>query len=84
MPVGIIANNGVLFSESAQKAAHMIELCEQRLIPLIFLQNITGFMVGQKYENERYRQALRENGDGRFQCLSAKIHSGYWWFVWRR
>jgi 3-methylcrotonyl-CoA carboxylase beta subunit len=52
MPVGIIANNGVLFSESALKAAHFIELCEQRMIPLIFLQNITGFMVGQKYENE--------------------------------
>jgi 3-methylcrotonyl-CoA carboxylase beta subunit len=52
MPVGIIANNGVLFSESALKAAHFIELCEQRQIPLIFLQNITGFMVGKKYENE--------------------------------
>jgi 3-methylcrotonyl-CoA carboxylase beta subunit len=52
MPVGIIANNGVLFSESAQKAAHFIELCEQRNVPLVFLQNITGFMVGQKYENE--------------------------------
>lgn len=52
MPVGIIANNGVLFSESALKATHFIELCEQRRIPLIFLQNITGFMVGQKYENE--------------------------------
>ena len=52
MPVGIIANNGVLFSESAQKAAHFIELCEQREIPLVFLQNITGFMVGKKYENE--------------------------------
>lgn len=52
MPVGIIANNGVLFSESAQKAAHFIELCEQRSIPLVFLQNITGFMVGKKYENE--------------------------------
>lgn len=51
-PVGIIANNGVLFSESALKAAHFIELCEQRKTPLIFLQNITGFMVGQKYENE--------------------------------
>ncbi|MEM9756733.1 MAG: carboxyl transferase domain-containing protein, partial [Pseudomonadota bacterium] len=51
-PVGIIANNGVLFSESAQKAAHFIELCSQRFIPLIFLQNITGFMVGRKYENE--------------------------------
>ncbi len=52
MPVGIVANNGVLFSESALKGAHFIELCEQRQIPLIFLQNITGFMVGKKYENE--------------------------------
>ncbi len=52
IPVGIIANNGVLFSESAQKAAHFIELCWQRRIPLVFLQNITGFMVGRKYENE--------------------------------
>ncbi|WP_310183709.1 carboxyl transferase domain-containing protein [Mesorhizobium sp. BE184] len=50
MPVGIIANNGVLFSESAQKGAHFIELCCQRKIPLVFLQNITGFMVGKKYE----------------------------------
>ena len=52
IPVGIIANNGVLFSESAQKGAHFIELCCQRKIPLVFLQNITGFMVGRKYENE--------------------------------
>ncbi|WP_138422856.1 carboxyl transferase domain-containing protein [Maritimibacter alexandrii] len=51
-PVGIIANNGVLFSEAAQKGAHFVELCSQRRIPLIFLQNITGFMVGRKYENE--------------------------------
>jgi 3-methylcrotonyl-CoA carboxylase beta subunit len=50
--VGIVANNGVLFSESAQKAAHFVELCSQRRIPLVFLQNITGFMVGRKYENE--------------------------------
>ncbi|MEM9099311.1 MAG: carboxyl transferase domain-containing protein [Pseudomonadota bacterium] len=49
---GIIANNGVLYSESALKAAHFIELCSQRRIPLIFLQNITGYMVGQKYEAE--------------------------------
>lgn len=49
-PVGIIANNGILFSESAQKGAHFIELCSQRGIPLVFLQNISGFMVGQKYE----------------------------------
>jgi 3-methylcrotonyl-CoA carboxylase beta subunit len=51
-PVGVVANNGVLFSESALKAAHFIELCDQRAIPLVFLQNITGFMVGRKYENE--------------------------------
>ncbi|GCF10090.1 carboxyl transferase domain-containing protein [Dictyobacter arantiisoli] len=50
-PVGIIANNGILFSESALKATHFIELCEQRQTPLIFLQNITGFMVGRQYEN---------------------------------
>ncbi|MCU0930396.1 MAG: methylcrotonoyl-CoA carboxylase [Serpentinimonas sp.] len=52
MPVGIVANNGVLFSESAQKGAHFIELCCQRKVPLLFLQNITGFMVGKKYESE--------------------------------
>ncbi len=50
--VGIVANNGILFSESAQKGAHFIELCGQRKIPLVFLQNITGFMVGRQYENE--------------------------------
>jgi 3-methylcrotonyl-CoA carboxylase beta subunit len=52
MPVGIVANNGILFSESAQKGAHFIELCCQRKVPLVFLQNITGFMVGKKYESE--------------------------------
>jgi len=51
-PVGIVANNGVLFAESARKGAHFVELCAQRKIPLLFLQNITGFMVGRKYENE--------------------------------
>ncbi len=50
--VGIVANNGILFSESAQKGAHFVELCGQRKVPLVFLQNITGFMVGKKYENE--------------------------------
>jgi len=49
-PIGIVANNGILYSESALKAAHFIELCSQRGIPLLFLQNITGFMVGKKYE----------------------------------
>ena len=52
MPVGIVANNGILFSEAALKGTHFIELCCQRKIPLVFLQNITGFMVGRKYENE--------------------------------
>ena len=51
-PVGIVANNGVIFSEAAQKGAHFVELCSQRKVPLIFLQNVTGFMVGKKYENE--------------------------------
>jgi 3-methylcrotonyl-CoA carboxylase beta subunit len=51
IPAGIIANNGVLFSESAQKAAHFIEVCAQERIPLVFLQNITGFIVGKKYEH---------------------------------
>jgi 3-methylcrotonyl-CoA carboxylase beta subunit len=50
-PVGLVANNGILFSESALKGAHFIELCAQRGIPLVFLQNITGFMVGRKYES---------------------------------
>ncbi len=50
-PVGILANNGILFSESALKAAHFVELCTQRKVPLVFLQNITGFMVGREYEN---------------------------------
>ena len=50
--MGIVANNGILFPESALKGAHFVELCCQRKIPLIFLQNITGFMVGKKYEHE--------------------------------
>jgi 3-methylcrotonyl-CoA carboxylase beta subunit/propionyl-CoA carboxylase len=50
-PVGIIANNGILFSESSLKGAHFVELCSSRRIPLVFLQNITGFMVGREYEN---------------------------------
>jgi 3-methylcrotonyl-CoA carboxylase beta subunit len=57
MPVGIIANNGILFAESAQKGAHFIELCCQRKVPLVFLQNITGFMVGRKYENDGIARA---------------------------
>ncbi|MBQ0933228.1 carboxyl transferase domain-containing protein [Ideonella alba] len=57
MPVGIVANNGILFTESAQKGAHFIELCCQRKVPLVFLQNITGFMVGRKVENEGIARA---------------------------
>lgn len=57
MPIGILANNGILFSESALKGAHFIELCCQRQIPLLFLQNISGFMVGKKYENEGIAKA---------------------------
>src|SRR5207244_9913773 len=51
-PVGILANNGVLFSESALKATHFIEMCAQRRTPLVFLQNITGFIVGKEYEHK--------------------------------
>src|SRR5690606_25742079 len=49
-PIGVIANNGILFSESALKGAHFIQLCDRRGIPIVFLQNIAGFMVGKKYE----------------------------------
>ena len=49
-PVGVIANNGILFGESAQKGAHFVQMCSQRKVPLLFLQNITGFMVGKAYE----------------------------------
>ena len=73
-PVGIIANNGILFSESALKAAHFIELCCQRRIPLVFLQNITGFMVGKKYENGGIAKRRRENGHGGRQRAGAEIH----------
>ena len=57
MPLGILANNGILFADSANKGAHFIELCCQRKIPLVFLQNITGFMVGRKYENDGIARA---------------------------
>ena len=50
-PVGIVANNGVLFSEAAQKGAHFVQMCSKRNVPLLFLQNITGFMVGKKFES---------------------------------
>ena len=65
-PVGIVANNGILFGESAQKGAHFIELCEQRGVPLVFLQNITGFMVGRKYESGGIAKDGAKDGDGGF------------------
>ncbi len=65
-PVGILANNGILFSESAMKAAHFVELCSQRKIPLLFLQNITGFMVGSKYE----AGGIAKNGAKMVQAVS--------------
>ena len=73
-PVGIVANNGVLYSESALKGAHFIELCAQRGIPLVFLQNITGFMVGQEVRGRRHRPRRRENGDGGIVCAGAEVH----------
>ena len=62
-PVGIVANNGVLFSESALKGAHFIELCDKRMIPLLFLQNIAGLHGGPRLRGGRHRQARREDGD---------------------
>src|SRR5207253_1928520 len=64
-PVGVIANNGILFSESSLKGAHFIELCCQREIPLLFLQNITGFMVGRKYEAGGGQWSAREEDEFR-------------------
>ena len=61
-PVGIIANNGILFSESALKGAHFVELCTARRIPLLFLQNITGFMVGRAYEAGGIARRRRQDG----------------------
>jgi hypothetical protein len=76
-PVGIVANNGILFSESALKGAHFIELCNQRGIPLVFLQNITGFMVGRKYENRRHRQGRRQDGHRGGLRAGAEVHRGH-------
>ncbi len=90
MPVGIIANNGILFSESAQKGAHFIELCTQRNIPLLFIQNITGFMVGRQYENE----GIAKNGAKLVMAVATanvpkltlviggSFGAGNYWHVW--
>jgi 3-methylcrotonyl-CoA carboxylase beta subunit len=84
MQVGIIANNGILFSESALKGAHFIELCCQRKIPLVFLQNITGFMVGRKYENE----GIARNGAKMVTAVAtasrAQVHHHHRRQLWRR
>ncbi len=73
-PVGIVGNNGILFSESALKGAHFVELCAQRGIPLLFLQNITGFMVGQEIRGRRHRQGRRQDGDRRLLRTGAEAH----------
>ena len=82
--VGIIANNGVLFSESALKATHFIELCNLRGIPLVFLQNITGFMVGRQCRARRHRQGRREDGPCGGELGRAEIHRRHWRLVRRR
>ena len=75
MPVGILGNNGILFSESALKAAHFIELCCQRRMPLLFLQNIVGFMVGPRLRGRRHRQGRRQDGDGGRLRAGAEDHA---------
>ena len=84
IPVGIVANNGVLFSESALKGAHFIELCDQRGIPLVFLQNITGFMVGRDVRGRRHREARREDGHRRRDDARAEAHGRHRRLVRRR
>ena len=76
--VGIVANNGVLFSESALKATHFIELCNLRGVPLVFLQNITGFIVGRQVRARRYRQGWREDGARRGQFGRPQVHRRDW------
>ena len=82
--VGIIANNGVLFSESALKATHFIELCNLRGIPLIFLQNITGFIVGRQYERARHREGRRQDGARGRELRRAEVHRRHRRVVRRR
>ena len=83
-PVGIVANNGILFSESALKGAHFIELCNQRGIPLVFLQNITGFMVGKEYENRRHRPRRRQARHRRRLLGGPEVHRRHRRLVRRR
>ena len=82
-PVGILANNGILFSESSLKGAHFVELCSKRKIPLIFLQNITGFMVGKKiYETLGYSKRRRKIGYSCCDHISPKNYIFNWRFFW--
>ncbi len=73
-PVGILANNGVLFSESALKATHFISMCCQRRVPLVFLQNITGFIVGKEYEHEGHREGRGQDGPRGGERRGAEVH----------
>ena len=82
--VGIVANNGVLFSESALKATHFIELCNLRGVPLIFLQNITGFMVGRRVRARRHREGRRQDGARRRELGRAEVHGRHRRLVRRR
>ncbi len=82
-PVGIVANNGVIFSESAVKGAHFVELCSQRRIPLVFLQNVTGFMVGAEVRERRYRAPWSQDGNGGGLHQSAQDHDGFGRLIWR-
>ena len=83
-PVGIVANNGVLFSESALKGAHFIELCDQRGIPLLFLQNISGFMVGREYEAGGIAKHGAKMVTAVATCAGAEADRGHRRFVRRR
>ena len=82
--VGIVANNGVLFSESALKATHFIELCNLRGVPLLFLQNITGFIVGKQYERARHREGRRQDGARGRELGRAEVHGRHRRIVRRR
>jgi hypothetical protein len=82
--VGIVANNGVLFSESALKATHFIELCSFRSVPLIFVQNVTGFMVGPAGGTRRHREGRGEDGERRGELGRAEVHGRHRRFVRRR
>ena len=84
MPVGIIANNGILFSESAQKAAHFIELCCQRKVPLVFLQNISRLHGRPQVRERRHRAPRRQDGDRGRVRAGAEVHGDHRRLVRRR